>query len=214
MNGELARLGVIPVLVVDDAGAAGPLADALVDGGLPCAEVTFRTPAAAEAIRRMTERRPELIAGAGTVRTVAQVDAALDAGARFVVSPGLDRAVVEHCLARGVPVYPGVCTPTEVQAALAAGVQVMKLFPAAALGGPAWLRALAGPFPDVRFIPTGGIGPGNLADYLSLDVVLACGGSWLAPGEWIRAGAFDRIRKAAREAVALVERIRGKGASS
>lgn len=206
---RLAAIGVIPVVILDDPADAAPLADALADGGLPCAEITFRTTAAAEALRRIADHRPDFLLGAGTVLTPAQADAAVDAGARFVVSPGLDPETCDRCFQRGVPAFPGVATPTEVQAALRRELAVLKFFPAEAAGGPAYLKALAGPFPEVRFIPTGGVAPDTLASYLTLDPVLACGGSWLAPRSWIREGAFDRIRRVAGEAVEQVRRIRG-----
>jgi 2-dehydro-3-deoxyphosphogluconate aldolase/(4S)-4-hydroxy-2-oxoglutarate aldolase len=205
---RIRALGVIPVVVIDDPADAEPLADALAEGGLPCAEITFRTDAAAEALRRIAARLPDLLLGAGTVLSPAQADAAIDAGARFVVSPGFDADTAARCVERGVPVFPGVVTPTDVQAALRHGHRVLKFFPAGAAGGPDYLNALAGPFPDVRFIPTGGIGPDTLASYLALPRVLACGGSWLAPRSWVREGRFDRVRRGAAEAVEQVRRIR------
>ena len=186
---ELTRQVLVPVVVLQDAGDAGLLADALVAGGLPVAEVTFRTAAAGEAIRAMAARGDVLV-GAGTVLTVAQVDQAVAAGARFVVSPGLSRAVVERCAEHGVPALPGAVTATEVQAALELGIATVKFFPAATSGGPAAIAALAAPFGGVRFVPTGGVGPANLGQYLAVPSVAAVGGSWMVPAD--RVGAGDR----------------------
>ncbi len=196
---------LVPVVVLDDAAAAGPLADALVAGGLPVAEVTFRTPAAADAVRAMADHGGVLV-GAGTVLTPAQVDRAVAAGAAFVVSPGLDRAVVERCREHGVAVLPGAVTATEVQAALALGLSTVKFFPAATSGGPAAVRALSAPFADVRFVPTGGIGPDDLGRWLEVPSVLAVGGSWMVPRERIAAGDFDAVRELTARAVVLAAR--------
>lgn len=184
---ELTRQVLVPVVVLQDAGDAGLLADALVAGGLPVAEVTFRTAAAGEAIRAMAARGDVLV-GAGTVLTVAQVDQAVAAGARFVVSPGLSRAVVERCAEHGVPALPGAVTATEVQAALELGIATVKFFPAATSGGPAAIAALAAPFGGVRFVPTGGVGPANLGQYLAVPSVAAVGGSWMVPADRVAAG--------------------------
>jgi 2-dehydro-3-deoxyphosphogluconate aldolase/(4S)-4-hydroxy-2-oxoglutarate aldolase len=189
--------------VIRDPLQATSLARALVDGGLPCAEITFRTSGAAEALRRITQEFPGVLAGAGTVLTPQQAAVARDAGARFIVSPGFDPRVVEYCQAHEVPVYPGVCTPTDIQAALERGLEVLKFFPAEPMGGVRFLRAISAPFPGLKFIPTGGIGVEQLSDYLELDQVVACGGSWIAPASWIDAGAFDQIRAEAARAVAM-----------
>jgi 2-dehydro-3-deoxyphosphogluconate aldolase/(4S)-4-hydroxy-2-oxoglutarate aldolase len=203
---------VVPVIVIDDVANAVPLATALADGGLPCAEVTFRTPMAAEAIRRIAEECPGMFVGAGTVLTAAQAARARDAGARFVVAPGFNPAVVDWCLERGMPVYPGVCTPTEIEMALVKGLQVLKFFPAEAAGGLAFLRAVAAPYVGVEFIPTGGINLANLGDYLAFERVVACGGSWMAPAESIAARRFDVIRAETERAMQVVrestERLR------
>lgn len=201
---RLRQTRVVPVIVIEDPRNAAPLAGALAAGGLPCAEVTFRTPAAAESIRRMVDAHPDVLVGAGTVLSPAQVDAAIEAGAAFVVSPGFNPAVVDACQARGIPVYPGVCTPTEVEAALGKGLDVLKFFPAEPVGGLPLLKAIAAPYVGVRFMPTGGIHRGNVRDYLALDRVVACGGSWMAPPEWIRAGDWDRIRQEAETTSAMV----------
>jgi 2-dehydro-3-deoxyphosphogluconate aldolase / (4S)-4-hydroxy-2-oxoglutarate aldolase len=204
----LGRAGLVPVVVLDDADDAGPLADALVAGGLPVAEVTFRTPAAADAIRAMADRGDVLL-GAGTVLTPAQVDQAVAAGAGYVVSPGLSRAVVERCAEHGVLALPGAVTATEVQAALELGLTAVKFFPAGTSGGAPAIAALAAPFAGVRFIPTGGVGPANLAEYLRIDAVVAVGGSWMVPRDRIRAGDFESVRRLAGEAVALVRDTSG-----
>lgn len=199
---------LLPVIALPGADLADPLADALVAGGLPVAEVTLRTDAAEASIRAMA-KRGDLIVGAGTVLTVDQAKLSVDAGAEFIVAPGTSPAVIEWCKSQGVTIYPGVATPTDITAAASLGVEVVKFFPAEALGGVKTLKALAAPFGGVRFVPTGGIGPGNLADYLAVDAVAACGGSWMVSKAWLVDRAFDRIESATREAVALVRRQRG-----
>ena len=199
---QLAAARLVPVVVLDDAADAAPLAGALVAGGLPVAEVTFRTAAAPDAIRAMTARGDVLV-GAGTVLTPAQVDEAVAAGAAFVVSPGLSRAVVERCGEHDVPVLPGAVTATEVQAALELGVRTVKFFPAGSWGGPGAVAALAAPFPDVRFVPTGGIGAADLADYLAVPAVLAVGGSWMVARDLVRSGDLATVTRLTAEAVTL-----------
>ena len=196
---------LVPVVVLDDAADADPLAAALVAGGLPVAEVTFRTAAAVEAIRVMAARGDVLV-GAGTVLTPAHVDAAVEAGARYVVSPGTSRAVIERCRDLGVVALPGAVTATEVQTTLELGVSTVKFFPAATSGGAAAIAALAAPFPGVRFVPTGGIGPADLADYLRLPSVAAVGGSWMVPRDRVRSGDFAGIRALTEQAVAFAGR--------
>lgn len=192
--GRIRGLRVIPVLVIEEPAHATAVAGALIAGGLPCAEVTFRTRGASEALRRMSDAYPDLLLGAGTVLTPAQVDQASAAGAHFIVAPGFNPAVVDACLERALPVFPGVCTPTEIEAAMGKGLRVLKFFPAEAAGGTAMLKALSAPYGEVEFIPTGGINRANLHNYLSLPGVFACGGSWMATADWIAAGQFDRIR--------------------
>ena len=199
----LSTTRLVPVVVLDDAASADKLAGALVSGGLPVAEITFRTAAAADSIRVMAARG-DILVGAGTVLTVAQVDEAVAAGASFVVSPGLSRAVVERCAERGVLALPGVVTATEVQAALELGLTTEKFFPAGTSGGAPAIKALSAPFPGVRFVPTGGVGPKNLAEYLALSVVAAVGGSWMVPRSRLAAGDFAGIAALTAEAVALV----------
>ena len=201
---KIGTLGIVPVVAIEDAMDAKPLADALVKGGLPCAEITFRTAAAADAIKAMTDAYPEMLVGAGTVITVEQARKAIECGAKFIVSPGLDQEVVQYCQEQGVPVTPGIITPTELQKALKLGLEVVKYFPAEAAGGVKFLKALGGPFKQVKFMPTGGISTANLTDYLALPQVVACGGSWLVKKNMIAAGEFDKIEQLAREAIALV----------
>lgn len=203
MVARLEELKIVPIIVIDDADDAEPLARAIRDGGLPCAEVTFRTAAAAEALRGIADGFPDLLVGAGTVLRPVQVDAARDAGARFIVTPGLNPRVVERCQELGVPIFPGVCTPTDIETAMGLGLDTLKLFPAEPMGGMAYLEAISGPYRGVRFIPTGGVNAANLAAWLALPQVVACGGSWLARADRIRAGDFDHIRRQVEEAVAI-----------
>jgi 2-dehydro-3-deoxyphosphogluconate aldolase/(4S)-4-hydroxy-2-oxoglutarate aldolase len=196
----IAAARLLPVLVVRDAKHAKPLGDALRAAGLPCAEVTFRTDCAVEVLRIMAGE-PDLAVGAGTVLTPAQAEAAVEAGARYIVTPGLNLEVVRACQERGVPVFPGVVTPTELQTALDAGVRTVKFFPAQAMGGVATLKALAAPFPMARFIPTGGINETNVAEYLAHPSVFAVGGSWMATPELLREERFDEITRLSRVAV-------------
>lgn len=206
----LCQIGVVPVIAIDRADDAVPLARALLAGGIGCAEITFRTAAAAEAIRRMTGEVREMLAGAGTVLTVQQAEQAALAGAQYIVSPGFDAAVVEWCQEHHVPVLPGVATPTEINMALARGVKILKFFPAEEFGGVRMLKALYGPYPEVRFIPTGGIRAHNLAEYLALPNVAACGGSWMATSRMIAGGQFEEIARLSTEARAIVRRERGE----
>jgi 2-dehydro-3-deoxyphosphogluconate aldolase / (4S)-4-hydroxy-2-oxoglutarate aldolase len=192
---------IVPVVVLDDADSAQPLAEALLWGGLPVAEVTFRTPAAEVALRRMAAV-PGLLVGAGTVVSASQVDVAVEAGARFIVSPGLSRAVVERAQQHGVPVFPGVATATELMSALELGLRVVKFFPAETLGGVAALKAIAAPFPGVRFVPTGGITAATAGSYLALPYVAAIGGSWMVTAQLVASGKFDEVERLAAEAVA------------
>jgi len=203
----LAHARLVPVVVLDDAADAASLAQALVDGGLPIAEVTFRTAAAADAIRTMADRG-DMLVGAGTVLTPEQVDQAVAAGATYVVSPGLSRAVVERCREHGVLALPGAVTATEIQAVLELGLSTVKFFPAGTSGGAAAIAALAAPFGGVSFVPTGGVGPGNLLDYLRIPAVVAVGGSWMVPNDRIRSGDFDEVRRLTAQAVALAQRLK------
>lgn len=203
------KIGVVPVVVLDRAEGALPVADVLVEGGLPSAEVTFRTACAADAIHEMSEKRPELLVGAGTVLTLDQARRAVDAGARYVVSPGYNMEVVDWCLANEVPVLPAGVTPTEVTELVNRGLEVTKFFPAAQYGGLDTIKALASVFVGHRFMPTGGVSAANLHEYLECPAILACGGTWMVKPDLIRAGAFDRMLELAREAAALVREVRG-----
>ncbi len=208
---KLGGLGVVPVVAIERAEDASSLGQALLDGGLPCAEITFRTAAAEDAIRRIATEFPDILVGAGTVLSVAQAEQATAAGARFIVSPGFNPKVVDWCLANAVPVTPGVATPTEIDMALDKGLDILKFFPAGALGGTKTLKAIGAPYGNVRFIPTGGVNAGNLAEYLSLPMVHACGGSWLVKKQLISDGEFEQIARLAREAVNIVQTVRNVG---
>lgn len=196
---------LLPVVVIDDAATAAPLAEALVRGGLPCAEITFRTAAAADSIKAMAARG-DIAVGAGTVLTPEQVDRAVEAGATFIVSPGFGPAVVERCRALGVPIFPGVATATEIQMALDAGLSTVKFFPAGQLGGAAMVKALAAPFRAVKFIPTGGVTTENLGQYLALPSVLAVGGTWMVAADLLKAGDWAEVTRRTRAAVERVGR--------
>lgn len=206
---KLGSFGIVPVVVLNNAKDAKPLAKALCEGGLACAEVTFRTDAAEESIRIMTKEFPEMIVGAGTVLNVEQVKRAVDAGAQFIVSPGLDAEIVKYCFAHEIPVFPGACTPTEMQQAVNLGFDTVKFFPAEPMGGLKFIKAVAAPFTTLKFMPTGGVNTANVRDYLSYDRILCCGGSWMVKGSLIDAGEFDRIREMTAEACAIVKEIRG-----
>jgi len=206
---QIRECGIVPVVAIGRAQDGPRLGVALIEGGLPCAEITLRTPAGIEAISLMRAAQPDLLVGAGTVLTTDQAARAIDAGAQFVVMPGFGAEVVALCRARGVPVYPGVVTPTEVMRALDAGVSDLKFFPAGTSGGLAHLRALAGPFASVRFIPTGGIGLAELSAYLATPSVMAVGGSWMVKPELLDAGAWATVTTLAAEAVAVVRSVRG-----
>ena len=206
MNHVLARISqlqLVPLVVIDHAEHGAPLADVLVSGGLPLAEITFRTPAAEAAIRVMAARG-DMLVGAGTVLTTELADRAIEAGAQFIVAPGTNPRVVEHVLKRGIPMVPGVATPTDIELAMSLGVTTLKFFPAETMGGVGALKALSGPYTDVRFMPTGGITSELLPNYLGLGQVIACGGSWLAPREMLAAGRFDSVKMLVEQAVKLL----------
>jgi 2-dehydro-3-deoxyphosphogluconate aldolase/(4S)-4-hydroxy-2-oxoglutarate aldolase len=198
---EIERIGIVPVIKIDDAEQAVPLAKALMAGGIPCAEVTFRTAAGEEAIRRIAQACPDMLTGAGTVLTLEQVDKAIAAGAKFIVSPGLNPKVVRHCIEKGVPVTPGCSNPSDIEAALELGLDVVKFFPAEQAGGLDYIKAIAAPYTSVKFMPTGGINAGNIAKYLAYEKILACGGSWMVNADLINAGEFDKITALCREAL-------------
>ncbi len=205
---KLGNIGLVPVVAIERAVDAPKLGQALLAGNLPCAEITFRTDAAAEAIQLMTTECPEMLVGAGTVMTITQAEQAVAAGAKFIVSPGFDANVVDWCLQNKVSVTPGVVTPTEINMALNKGLQILKFFPAEAAGGIRMLKSIAGPYPNVKFIPTGGINANNLAHYLRLPLVHACGGSWMVKKTLISAGQFETITALARQAWAIVKQVR------
>ncbi len=205
---RLGQFGIIPVVAIEDAESAVPLGQALLDGGLPCAEITFRTAAAADAIAKMSAAYPEILVGAGTVLSVGQANLAKASGAKFIVTPGFDVRVVDWCLENNMPVTPGVMTPTDINQAIAKELNVLKFFPAEAAGGVKTLKAIGGPYVGIKFIPTGGINRDNLAEYLSLPMVHACGGSFMVTKQLITAGNFEAITQLAREAVSIVAEAR------
>ncbi|MBS1811600.1 MAG: bifunctional 4-hydroxy-2-oxoglutarate aldolase/2-dehydro-3-deoxy-phosphogluconate aldolase [Acidobacteria bacterium] len=202
------QLGIIPVVAIPKVEHALPLAEALLEGGLPCAEITFRTDAAAESIAQIKQRFPEILLGAGTVLTIGQVDAALNAGAEFIVSPGSNPTTIDYCQQRSVTIFPGVCTPTEIELNLEKGINVLKFFPAEPAGGVKFLKAICAPYKDVRFIPTGGIDAKNIGDYLAIPQVVACGGSWMVKPELMNENKFAEVQRLTAEAVALVKNLR------
>lgn len=206
--GRVRELGLLPVVELDAAEDAEPMLDALTAAGLPAAEITLRTAAGLEALRTLRATRPDAFVGAGTVRTLADAERVIEAGAQFVVSPSTYPELIELCLTAGVPAFPGACTPTEVDAAVRAGAPLVKFFPAEAMGGPGFLKALAGPFRDVQFVPTGGVNAANLAAYLVLPQVAACGGSWMVAPALLRQRDFDKIEALTREALAIVAEAR------
>lgn len=198
---KLNKVGIVPVVVINNVEDAAPLAKALCAGGLPCAEVTFRTAAAKEAIKIMTETCPEMIVGAGTVLNAEQVDAAVEAGATFIVSPGLNPNTVRYCQEKGVPITPGTSSPTDIEQAIELGLDVVKFFPAEQSGGLAKIKAMAAPYVNMKFMPTGGISAKNINEYLSFNKIIACGGSWMVPAKLVDEKKFDEIEKLTREAV-------------
>jgi 2-dehydro-3-deoxyphosphogluconate aldolase/(4S)-4-hydroxy-2-oxoglutarate aldolase len=206
LGDELKKNRIIPVVVIEDSQLADPLAGAIASGGLTCVEITLRTGVALEAIRIMANR-PNMVVGAGTVLSIDQAKAALDSGARFIVSPGFSMQLVNWCLENGIPVIPGCATSTEIQSALEAGLNIVKFFPAESLGGAGMLSALASVFRNVRFMPTGGVTSENIFRYLAIEQVIACGGSWMVKAEWLRERRFDKIQS---EISHIVESLRNK----
>jgi len=201
---NLKKLGIVPVVKLDNAKDAAPLAKALCEGGLPCAEVTFRTDAAEEAIRIMTSNYPDMLVGAGTVLTTEQVDRAVNAGATFIVSPGLNPKIVKYCLEKGIPIVPGCANPSDIEQAIELGLDVVKFFPAEAAGGLNMIKAMSAPYVNMKFMPTGGINEKNLNTYLDFPKIIACGGSWMVNDAMIKAGEFDQIKKLTKEAITLM----------
>ena len=204
---QIAKIRLVPVVVLEDAKDAVPLAKALIAGGLPVAEVTFRTDAAEESIRLMSEQCPEMLVGAGTVITVAQAEAAVAAGAKFIVTAGFSEDVTRWAVSHDVPIFPGVCTPTEIMMALRYDLKIVKFFPAAQYGGLKTIKALAGPFPKLKFMPTGGVSAANVQEYLADPHIIACGGSWMVKGDLVKSGNFEEITRLTAEAMALVKAV-------
>lgn len=204
INAKIESLKLVPVVVLEDAKDALPLAKALIDGGLPVAEVTFRTAAAEDSIRAISEAYPEMLVGAGTVTNLEQAKTAVAAGAKFLVTPGFSDEVTRYAVENDIPIFPGTCTPTEVMRAMSYGLKVVKFFPASQYGGLNTIKALSGPFPAMRFMPTGGINASNVKEYLANKHIIACGGSWMVKSDLIAAGKFDEIKRLTQEAVALV----------
>ena len=207
---KISDTGIVPVVKIDSADDALLLAKALREGGINCAEITFRTEAAEESIKRISKEYPDMLIAAGTVLTKEQADAAINAGATFVVSPGLNPEVVKYCIEKGYPVIPGVCTPTEVEAALSLGLKYLKFFPAEAAGGVNMIKAMSAPYTMVKFMPTGGINLKNVESYLTCKAVYAIGGSWMVPGDKIAQGDFEAIKELTQDAVKLLKEIRSK----
>ena len=206
---QFSKIGIIPVVVLDDSKDAAPLAKVLCENGLPCAEVTFRTSAAEESIRIMSREFPNMLVGAGTVLTKEQADRAMNAGAKFIVSPGLNPKIVQYCIDNSVPVTPGTQTPSEMEQALELGLKVVKFFPAENAGGLAMIKAVAAAYVDLKFMPTGGINAKNVRDYLAYNRIIACGGSWMVKKDLISAGEWDKIAALVKEASEIVKEIRG-----
>lgn len=206
---QLEKCMIVPVVVLENAKDAKPLGEALCNGGLPCAEVTFRTEAAEESIRIMSESFPEMLVGAGTVLTTEQVDRAVNAGAKFIVSPGFDEEIVDYCLEKGITVLSGCATPSEVAKAVKRGLEVVKFFPAEQAGGLPMIKAMAAPYTMVKFMPTGGINPENVKDYLAFNKIFACGGSWMVKNTLVENQEFDKICELSKEAVTIAKSIRG-----
>jgi len=210
----LRRWRIIPVIVIEDPKNALPLASALLSGGLPIAEITLRTSKALEALRRIKGEQPEMFAGCGTVLNVEQAKLAKAAGAEFVISPGFNRGVVEYCLEHSLPTFPGVATASEIEAVLEMGLNLMKLWPITTLGGLDYLELLSGPFHSVEFNPSGGVTGATFPQYLAMKNVVAVGGSWMAPADWIAGGQFDRITENVRQTVNRVSALAQRSGSS
>jgi len=198
---KISALGIVPVIKLTDAANAVPLCRALANGGLPVAEITFRTDAAEESIRRVAAELPEVLVGAGTILTIDQVKRAMNAGAKFIVTPGFDEEVTRYCVENNIPIFPGCPTTSDIQKAIKLGLKVVKFFPAEAMGGLATIKAVAAPYGSMLFMPTGGVNEKNLNDYLAFNKIVACGGSWMAKEDLINAGKFDEIEAATRSAV-------------
>lgn len=207
---KLSKIGIIPVVVLEDAKDAALLGKALMEGGLPAAEVTFRTQAAEESLRILAKEFPDMLLGAGTVLTTKQADRAVEAGAKFIVAPGFNPTVVKHCLEKGYPIVPGVQTPSEMEQAMELGLDFVKFFPAEAAGGLNMIKAVAAPYTNLVFMPTGGINEENVRDYLGFKKIVACGGTWMVKSSLIASGDFDKIKELTQSAAAIVKEVRGE----
>lgn len=205
---QFSKIGIIPVVVLDSPKDAAPLAEVLSKNGLPCAEVTFRTPAAEESIRIISREFPDMLVGAGTVLTTEQADRAMNAGAQFIVSPGLNPKIVQYCIDNSMPVTPGTQTPSEMEQALELGLKTVKFFPAEPAGGLAMIKAVAAAYVDLKFMPTGGINAKNVRDYLAYNRIIACGGSWMVKKDMISAGEWGKIAALVKEASSIVKEVR------
>ncbi len=209
LKSKFEQIGIIPVVVLEDAKDAHALGQALMDGGLPAAEVTFRTEAAEEVIKILSKDFPDMLVGAGTVLTTEQADRAIAAGAKFIVAPGFNPTVVKHCIEKGYPVTPGVQTPGEMEQAMELGLDFVKFFPAEPAGGLPMIKAVAAPYTKLKFMPTGGINKDNVKDYLAYNKIVACGGTWMVKSDFISEGNFGAITELAQEASEIVRSIRG-----
>lgn len=198
---KISKMGIVPVIALHDTKDAAPLAKALCEGGLPCAEVTFRTDAAEESIRIMAQAYPDMLIGAGTVLTTDQADRAISAGAKFIVSPGLNPKIVKYCVEKGITITPGCTNPSDIEQAIECGLEVVKFFPAEAAGGLAMIKAMSAPYTKIKFMPTGGINAKNLTTYLDFNKIVACGGSWMVNNDYIKAGEFEKITALTQDAV-------------
>ena len=207
---ELGKIGIVPVIKIDDAQKAVPLAQALMAGGISCIEVTFRTAEGEEAIKQIAKAMPDMLAGAGTILNIEQVDRAIDAGAQFIVSPGFNPRIVAYCLQKGIPIAPGCATPSDMEKAIEFGLGVVKFFPAEQAGGLDYIKAVAAPYSQLKFMPTGGINAGNIARYIAFEKILACGGSWMASSDLINNGEFEKITALSQEVVQCIQDVRRK----
>ena len=207
---QIEQIGLVPVIALSDIEKAVPLAKALIAGGVPCAEVTFRTAEGEECIRRIAEEVPGILLGAGTVLSIGQAANAARAGAKFVVSPGFNPRVVQYCVENNMPIIPGCATPSDMEAAMEFGLDAVKFFPAEQAGGLAYIKAVAAPYTTLRFLPTGGINVKNLREYIAFSKVLACGGSWMAKKDMVEAGRFEEVTRLCLEAVQIIKDVRGK----
>lgn len=206
---QLRNIAIVPVIEIEDPAKAVSLAKALIEGGINCAEVTFRTAGAAEAIKNMVEAYPDMLVGAGTVLRREQVDKAIEAGAKFIVSPGLNPDTVNYCIEKNIPVVPGVVTPSEIELALSLGLTFVKFFPAEAAGGLKMIKAVAVPYKEVSFMPTGGVNIGNINDYLAFDRIVACGGTWIVPKSALKEDNYEEITRLCLEAKDHIKEVRG-----